>query len=128
MLEQCKKNAPCATSSKILIRSPILIRQLLLALSPGEVEVRDALLATPNARLIHILPNQISHSHKPDSRFLEPIRERRLLEIGRGNEEIDFARAACLDLNEEIVKIAHAGEGLSLYWLPDGPHRLTPQS
>ncbi|MBR1589340.1 MAG: hypothetical protein IJ658_13585, partial [Kiritimatiellae bacterium] len=97
-------------------------------ISPGEVAVRDALLSTPNAKLIHILPNQISHSHKPDSRFLAPIREHRLLEIGRGNEEVDFARPACLDLNDEIVKIAHAGEGLSLYWLSDGPHRLSPQS
>ena len=96
-------------------------------ISPGEVAVRDALLATPHAKLIHILPGQLAHGHKPDSRFLEPIREHRLLEIGRGNEEVEFARAACLDLNDEIVKIAHAGEGLSLYWLPDGPRRLRPQ-
>ena len=97
-------------------------------ISPGEVAVRDALLAKPDAKLIHILPNQIAHDHKPDSRFLEPIRDHRLLEIGRGNEEVEFARSACLDLNDEIVKIAHAGEGLSIYWLPDGPHRLSPQS
>ena len=97
-------------------------------ISPGEVAVRNALLATPEARLIHILPSQIAHDHKPDSRFLEPIRDHRLLEIGRGNEDVEFARAACLDLNDEIVKIAHAGEGLSIYWLPDGPHRLSPQS
>ena len=94
-------------------------------ISPGEVAVRNALLDTPGARLIHILPSQIAHDHKPDSRFLEPIRERRFLEIGRGNEDIGFDRSACLDLNEEIVKIAHAGEGLSIYWLPDGPHRLS---
>ncbi len=96
-------------------------------ISPGEVAVRNALLSTPGARLIHMLPNQIAHDHKPDSRFLEPIRERRLLEIGRGNEDVDFARAACLDLNDEIVRIALAGEGLSIYWRPDGPHRLNPQ-
>lgn len=97
-------------------------------ISPGEVAVRNALLKTPNAKLIHILPNQIAHDHKPDSRFLEPIQERRMLEIGRGNEDIEFARSACLDLNEEIIKIAHAGEGLSLYWLPEGPRQLFPQS
>ncbi|MBO7166284.1 MAG: transposase [Kiritimatiellae bacterium] len=90
-------------------------------ISPGEIAVRDALLKMPNAKLIKIFPDQISHSHKPDSRFLKPIQEHRLLEIGRGNEDIEFARAACLDLNEEIIKIAHAGEGLSIYWLPEGP-------
>jgi len=36
--------------------------------------------------------------------------------------------SARFDLNDEIVRIAHAGEGLSIYWLPDGPHRLTPRS
>ena len=95
-------------------------------ISPGEIAVRDALLPMANAKLIHILPNQIAHTHKPDSRFLKPIRERRLLEIGRGNEEVEFARSACLDLNDEIVKIANAGEGLSVYWLPEGPRRLSP--
>ncbi len=95
-------------------------------ISPGEIAVRNALLETPGAKLIHILPSQIAHSHKPDSRFLEPIQERRLLEIGRGNEEVDFDRSACLDLNDEIVKIAHAGEGLSVYWREDGLHRLAP--
>ena len=97
-------------------------------ISPGEVAVRNALLATPGARLIHILPSQIAHDHKPDSRFLEPIRERRFLEIGRGNEDIGFDRSACLDLNDEIVKIAHAGEGLAIYWQPDGPHRISPKA
>lgn len=96
-------------------------------ISPGEVAVRNALLAMPEAKIIHILPSQISHDHKPDSRFLEPIRSHRLLEIGKGNEEIAFARKSCLDLNDEIVKIANAGEGLSIYWLPDGPRRLSPR-
>ena len=95
-------------------------------ISPGEIAVRNALLAKPDAKLIHILPSQIAHDHKPDSRFLEPIRDHRLLEIGCGNEDVDFARSACLDLNAEIVRIANAGEGLSIYWQPDGPHRLTP--
>ncbi|MCR5839163.1 MAG: hypothetical protein K6G94_05955 [Kiritimatiellae bacterium] len=95
-------------------------------ISPGEIAVRDALLETPGAKLIHILPSQIAHSHKPDSRFLEPIQGHRLLEIGRGNEEVDFDRSACLDLNDEIVKIAHSGEGLSVYWQADGLHRVAP--
>ena len=138
LLDESNKVLSLRVSRKVTDHSRVVKRMLDAAkagytilsgfISPGEVAVRNALLATPEARLIHMLPSQIAHTHKPDSRFLEPIRERRLLEIGRGNEEVEFARTACLDLNSEIVKIAHAGEGLSIYWLPDGPHRLSPQA
>ena len=138
LLDQSNNILSLRISRRVKDLAPVVKRMLSAAdagytilsgfISPGEVAVRNALLSKPGAKLIHILPNQISHTHKPDSRFLEPIREHRLLEIGRGNDEIDFARAACLDLNNEIVKIANSGEGLSIYWLPDGPHRINPQS
>ena len=138
LLDPSNKVLSLRVSRKVIDHSRVVKRMLDAAnagytilsgfISPGEVAVRNALLATPEARLIHILPSQIAHAHKPDSRFLEPIRERRFLEIGRGNEDIEFARTACLDLNDEIVKIAQAGEGLSIYWLPDGPHRLSPKA
>lgn len=94
-------------------------------ISPGEIAVRDMLLRHPNGKLIHVLPTQLSHTHKPDSRFLAPIREHRMLEIGRGNDEVDFSRGACLDLNAEIIEIATAETGLALYWRADGPRILT---
>ena len=48
----------------------------------------------------------------------------RYLEIARGNDEVAFGRAACLDYNAEIVEIASAGEGLALYWRDGGVERL----
>lgn len=56
---------------------------------------------------------------------LAPIREHRMLEIGRGNDEVDFSRGACLDLNAEIIEIATAETDLALYWRADGPRILT---
>ena len=50
--------------------------------------------------------------------------ENRCLELGRGNEEIAFDRAACLDVNREIIEIATAGPGLALYFTENGLVRL----
>ena len=33
-------------------------------------------------------------------------------------------RSVCLNLNEEIIKIATSKDGLALYWKIDGPHVL----
>ena len=63
-------------------------------------------------------------AYKPESAYVEAFLENRYLEIAKGNEEVEFGRAACLDLNEEIVKIATAGEGLAVYWRPEGALRL----
>ena len=55
--------------------------------------------------------------------------EGRYLELGRGNDEVDFGRGACLDINAEIIEIATAGEnGIALYWKGDGPHVLAEHS
>ena len=95
-------------------------------ISPGEVAVRDMLLANQNASFIHVLPSCMRNGHRPDSRYLKPLQEGRFLEIAEGNDESEFGRPVCLQLNDEIVKIACAGEGLGVYWLDEKPNRLTP--
>lgn len=59
-----------------------------------------------------------------ESRYVEPFAENRYLEIARGNDETEFGRRACLDLNAEIIEIATSGEGLALYWKAAGPRVL----
>ena len=93
-------------------------------ISPGEKLVRDLCCRNKNAKFIIILPSMMPLAYKPESVYVEAFLENRYLEIAKGNEEVAFGRAACLDLNEEIVKIATAGEGLAVYWCPDGPIRL----
>ena len=93
-------------------------------ISPGEKLVRDLCCRNKNAKFIRILPSMIQIAYKPESAYVEAFLENRYLELAKGNEEVEFGRAACLDLNEEIVKIATAGEGLALYWRPEGALRL----
>ena len=91
-------------------------------ISKGERAVRDMLCRRPDARFIRILPSCIPNRRfKPESVYVAPFAEGRYLEIGRGNDETEFGRAACLDLNAEIIEIATACEGLSLYWKANGP-------
>ena len=93
--------------------------------SKGEQAVRDMLCARKDARFIRILPSCIPNARfKPESRYVAPFMEGRYLEIAEGNEEVEFGRRACLDINAEIIEIATAGEGLALYWKADGPHVL----
>lgn len=96
-------------------------------ISPGEKAVRDMLCANPRARFIRILPSCIPNARfRPESRYAPAFSSGRYLEIAMGNDEREFDRAACLDLNGEIAEIAAAaGEGLALYWKADGPHRLS---
>ena len=93
-------------------------------ISPGEKRVRDICCCNKNAKFIRILPSMMPLAYKPESAYVEAFLENRYLEIAKGNEEVAFGRAACLDLNEEIVKIATAGEGLAVYWRAEGPLRL----
>jgi len=94
-------------------------------ISKGERAVRDMLCRRPDARFIRMLPSCIPNQRfKPESIYVAPFAEGRYLEIGRGNDEREFGRGACLDINAEIIEIATAGEGLSLYWKADGPHVL----
>lgn len=92
--------------------------------SPGEKLVRDLCCRNKNAKFIRILPSMMPLAYKPESAYVEAFLENRYLEIAKGNEEVAFSRAACLDYNEEIVKIATADEGLAVYWRADGPLRL----
>lgn len=97
-------------------------------ISPGEIAVRDMLLANRNASFIHVLPSCMKNGHRPDSRYLKPLQEGRFLEIGEGNDESEFGRSACLALNDEIVKIACAGEGLGVYWKDERAWRIMPDT
>lgn len=92
-------------------------------ISKGEQAVRDRLVARKDAKFIRLLPSCIPNRRfRPESVYLAPFAEDRYLEIARGNDETEFGRRACLDLNDEIIKIATAGEGLALYWKADGVH------
>lgn len=94
-------------------------------ISKGEQAVRDMLCRRGDARFIRILPSCIPNRRfRPESRYINPFAEERCLEIAKGNDEVEFGRGACLDINAEIIKIATAGEGLALYWKGDGPHVL----
>ena len=93
-------------------------------ISPGEKLVRDLCCRNKKARFIRILPSMMPLNYKPESAYVEAFLENRYLEIAKGNEEVEFGRAACLEYNEEIVKIATAGEGLAVYWRPEGLQRL----
>ena len=93
-------------------------------ISPGEKLIRDLCCRNKNTKFIRIFPSMMPLAYKPESAYVEAFLENRYLEIAKGNEEVEFGRAACLDLNEEIVKIATAGEGLAVYWRPEGALRL----
>ena len=93
--------------------------------SPGEQAVRDALCRRPGARLVHVRASCIPNARfKPESAYVQPFAEGRCLEIGKGNEEIEFGRAACLDVNAEIAELAKAGPGYALYFKREGVVRL----
>ena len=98
-------------------------------ISKGEQTVRDMLCRRSDARFIRILPSCIPNRRfRPESRYVAPFAEGRYLEIAQGNDEVEFGRRACLDINAEIIEIAKAGEGLALYWKADGPHKLAERS
>ena len=94
-------------------------------ISKGERAVRDMLVRRRDAKFIRILPSCIPNRRfKPESAYVEPFAANRYLEIARGNDETEFGRRACLDLNAEIIEIATSGEGLALYWKAAGPRVL----
>lgn len=89
-------------------------------ISPGERAVLEMLLATPGAKFIKMLPSAMKHDYLPGSGFLPAIHDGRATIIARGNSEQEFDREACLDLNEEIARIAQC-HGKAIYWLESGP-------
>ncbi len=92
-------------------------------ISKGERTVGQMLCRRRDARFIRMLPGPLpNRRYKPESAYVEPLAENRYLELARGNDETEFGRAACLDLNAEIIEIATSCEGLALYWKSDGPH------
>lgn len=92
-------------------------------ISLGERAVLDMLCQHSKARFIRILPSSIPNAkYKPESRYLAPFNEGRYLELAKGNNDGDFNRSACLNLNEEIIEIATAASiGLAIYWKDTGP-------
>ena len=118
-----------AAMAKMLVRIEDAVSQGYIIISgfisKGEQAVRDMLCARGDARFIRILPSCIPNRRfRPESRYAAPFAEGRYLEIAQGNDEVEFDRRACLDINAEIIEIATAGEGLALYWKADGPHVL----
>ena len=93
-------------------------------ISPGEKLIRDTCCRNKNAKFIRILPSMMPLAYKPESAYVEALFENRYLEIAKGNGETEFDREVCLVLNDEIVKIATAGEGLAVYWRAEGLLRL----
>ena len=93
--------------------------------SKGEQAVRDMLCSKAGARLIHVRPSCIPNIRfRPESAYVQAFAENRCLELGKGNEEVAFDRAACLDVNPEIIEMVKAGSGLSLYFKADGLYKL----
>ena len=93
--------------------------------SAGEQAVRDALCRRPGAKLVHVRASCIPNARfRPESAYVQAFAEGRCLEIGKGNEEIEFGRAACLDVNAEIVEMAKSGPGYALYFTERGLVRL----
>ena len=82
-------------------------------ISPGEKAVRDMLLAESQGRIVQILPSAMPHDYRVGSMWLEAVRDRRAAIIARGNSEIEFSRAACLEVNAAAV-------GLAAQALPSG--------
>ena len=95
-------------------------------ISLGERSVLDMLCQHSKARFIRILPSSIPNAkYKPESRYLAPFNEGRYLELAKGNNDGDFNRSACLNLNEEIIEIATAASsGLAIYWKENGAEIL----
>ncbi len=94
-------------------------------ISKGELAVRDMLCRKKGAKFIRVRPSCIPNARfRPESAYIDAFAQNRYLEIGRGNDEVDFGRGACLDLNAEIIEIATSGEGMALYWKPSGPQVL----
>lgn len=96
-------------------------------ISPGEKAVREMLLNEPRGRIVQILPSAMPHDFKVGSMWLGAIRDRRAAIIARGNSEIEFSRAACLEVNAAAVGLAAqalpSGQGLggtSAQALPSG--------
>jgi hypothetical protein len=93
--------------------------------SRGEQAVRDMLCRRRDAKLIRLRPSCIPNARfRPESAYVQAFAEGRCLELGRGNDEVEFGRAACLDVNREIIDIATAGQGLAVYFTKDGLTRL----
>ena len=90
----------------------------------------DMLLAESAGRIVQILPSAMSHEYNVGSMWLDAIRDHRAAIIARGNSEVEFSRAACLEVNEAANMMATqalpsghspALSGKAIYWLPEGP-------
>ena len=93
--------------------------------SKGERAVLDMLCRRGDARFIRVRTSCIPNKrYKPESAYVAPFAEMRFLDLGKGNDEIEFSRGACLDVNREIVAIATAAPGLAVYFTKDGLRKL----
>ena len=93
--------------------------------SKGERAVLDMLCSRGDARFIRVRTSCIPNKrYKPESAYVAPFAEGRFLDLGKGNDEVEFSRGACLDVNREIVAIATAAPGLAVYFTKDGLRKL----
>ena len=95
-------------------------------ISPGEKAVRDMLLAEPRGRIVQILPSAMPHDYRVGSMWLEAVRDRRAAIIARGNSEVEFSRAACLEVNEVAAGLAAQAGGMAAQALPSGQGQALP--
>ena len=84
------------------------------------------------------------HDYRVGSMWLEAVRDRRAAIIARGNSEVEFSRAACLEVNAVAAGLAARAGGLAaqalpsgqgrglaslcgraVYWLPEGPRLVS---
>lgn len=107
-------------------------------ISPGERTIREMLLNDPRGRIIQISPSSLPHDYKVGSAWLDAIRARRAAIIAKGNREIEFSRASCLDLNATAARLAlgldgqarpsrQRDAGLAIYWTASGPENISRQ-
>ena len=133
MLATVLKSARATQATLAIIETYAQVRSMVRDMEAIQTEkaVRDMLLAEPWGRIVQILPSAMPHEYKVGSMWLGAIRERRAAIIARGNSEIEFSRAACLEVNEAAAELAAqalpAGQrqgvpcGKAVYWLPEGP-------
>lgn len=94
-------------------------------ISQGECAVRDMLCRRRDACFVRMRPSCIPNRRfRPESAYVSPFAEGRYLEIAEGNDETEFGRRACLNLNDAIIDIATSGNGIAVYWKSDGPSMI----
>ena len=81
-------------------------------ISPGERQILDLLLQRQDTKIIKVSPYALPHDYSPGVALMPAIEAGHLAIIAKGNSPAEISRAACLDLNAAIAKIA----AKAIYW------------